>query len=99
MKITAFIVEDISHSIKTLEILLQKYDEIELVGFATNAEEAIEKIKVLKPDVLFMDIKLGKDSGFTVLDQTKGFYKFVLYLFVQIYLPLNFNFSKNELSS
>jgi two-component system LytT family response regulator len=79
MKITAFIVEDISHSIKTLEILLQKYDEIELVGFATNAEEAIEKIKVLKPDVLFMDIKLGKDSGFTVLDQTKGFYKFVIF--------------------
>ncbi len=45
MKIKAFIVEDISHSIKTLEILLQKYDEIELVGFATNAEEAIEKSK------------------------------------------------------
>ena len=79
MKIKAFIVEDISHSIKTLEILLQKYDEIELVGFATNAEEAIEKIKELKPDVLFMDIKLGKDSGFTVLDQTKGFYKFVIF--------------------
>ncbi len=26
-----------------------------------------------------MDIKLGKDSGFTVLDQTKGFYKFVIF--------------------
>lgn len=79
MKIKAFIVEDISHSIKTLEILLQKYNDIELVGFATNAEEAIEKIKELKPDLLFMDIKLGKDSGFTVLDQTKGFYKFVIF--------------------
>ncbi len=79
MKIKTFIVEDISHSIKTLELLLKKYDQVELIGHASNAENAIEQINDLKPNLIFMDIKLGKDSGFNVLDACAGKYEFVIF--------------------
>jgi two-component system LytT family response regulator len=93
MKIRAFIVEDISHSIKTLELLLKKYDQIELLGFATSMEEAIPKIKELSPDLLFMDIKLGKNSGFDVLEQTQGYYEFVIFTTAYSEFALNaFNY-------
>jgi two-component system LytT family response regulator len=46
---------------------------------ASNKEEAIEKIKSLTPDLIFMDIKLGKSNGFDVLDECKSFYKYVIF--------------------
>lgn len=43
----------------------------EVVGFATNGEEAIEKFNELKPDLITMDINMPKMNGIDALIQIK----------------------------
>ena len=43
--------------------LLQSYKDFEIVGEAQDGEEAVEKTKVLKPDVLIIDLSMPKLSG------------------------------------
>jgi DNA-binding NarL/FixJ family response regulator len=43
--------------------MLKAADEIEVVGQAANAAEAIQKAKALKPDVILLDIRLPGVSG------------------------------------
>lgn len=73
------LVEDILPALNTLEILLTDIPNIQIVGSSTNKDDAINKINHYKPDLLFMDINLGKHSGFEVLDACKGNYKFVIF--------------------
>lgn len=48
--------------------LLEKFPEIEIVGEASNGEEAIEKIEELNPDLVFLDIQMPGMTGFEVLE-------------------------------
>jgi len=79
MNITSFIVEDISAASDTLEVLLEEFDEIYNLGTANNADDAIKKIKRIKPDLLFMDVKLGKATAFDILDACTGHYKYIVF--------------------
>ena len=54
-----------------LESFLQDYDELELIGEATDGEEAVQRVNELKPDVLFLDIQMPKGNGFEVIKQLK----------------------------
>jgi two-component system LytT family response regulator len=47
--------------------LLKKQHDIEIAGVATNGLEAVQQISDLKPDVLFLDIKMPELDGFGVL--------------------------------
>ena len=40
-----------------------------MVGEAANADEAIEKIDKLKPDLLFLDIQMPSKNGFELLEE------------------------------
>jgi len=64
----ALIVDDERLARKELTNLLQEYQEIEIVGEAVNAEDAEEKIKSLKPDLLFLDIQMPGKTGFELLE-------------------------------
>lgn len=64
----ALIVDDERLARKELTNLLQDYQEIEIVGEAVNAEDAEEKIKSLKPDLLFLDIQMPGKTGFELLE-------------------------------
>lgn len=64
----ALIVDDERLARKELSNLLQDYQEIEIVGEAVNAEDAEEKIKSLKPDLLFLDIQMPGKTGFELLE-------------------------------
>jgi len=44
-------------------ILLQD-QEISVVGFANNGEEAVRLVSILKPDIVVMDIEMPKMNGF-----------------------------------
>ncbi len=55
-----------------LKNLLAAYPEIEIVGEANNAETAIESIKQLKPDVIFLDIQMPGKNGFELLEEISG---------------------------
>lgn len=48
--------------------LLEKFPDIEIIGEASNGEEAIEKIEELNPDLVFLDIQMPGMTGFEVLE-------------------------------
>jgi two-component system LytT family response regulator len=64
----AIIIDDERLARKELNSLLEDYKEIEIVGEAMNAEEAEEKIKLLNPDLIFLDIQMPGKTGFELLE-------------------------------
>lgn len=50
-----------------LKSLLKDYHEIEIIDEAKNGEEGIEKIKELKPDLIFLDINMPGMNGFEMI--------------------------------
>lgn len=67
--IRAVIVEDEAVSFKLLQkILADNCKDVEVVGYAESSKRAIHLIKVLNPDIIFLDIQMQEESGFTVLE-------------------------------
>ena len=50
-----------------LRLLLEKQDDIEVVGEAGNAKDAIFRARALKPDVILLDVVMPGESGIEVL--------------------------------
>ena len=65
----ALIVEDERLARTELKRLLTPFKEIKVVGEAVNADDALEKIDQLKPDLLFLDIQMPGKSGFELLEE------------------------------
>lgn len=64
----ALIIDDERLARKELTSLLQDYPEIEIIGEAANADEALEQINEHKPDLLFLDIQMPGKTGFELLE-------------------------------
>ncbi len=64
----ALIIDDERLARKELTSLLQDYPEIEIIGEAANADEALEQIIEHKPDLLFLDIQMPGKTGFELLE-------------------------------
>ena len=56
--IRVLLVDDHRLLLQTLQRLLDAQSDIEVVGTANNADEAIERVKETQPDVLLMDIDM-----------------------------------------
>jgi two-component system response regulator NreC len=54
-----------------LHMILENEDDIEIVGEAETAAEALEKVSQLQPDVVLMDIGLPDTSGIQATKQIK----------------------------
>ncbi len=65
----ALIVDDERLARTELKRLLNPFKDIKVVGEAVNADDAIEKIDQLKPDLLFLDIQMPGKSGFELLGE------------------------------
>jgi two-component system, LytTR family, response regulator len=68
----ALLIDDERLARQELKSLLAPYPEIQIVGEANNAETAIESIKLLKPDVIFLDIQMPGKNGFELLEEISG---------------------------
>ncbi len=68
----AIIIDDERLARLELKNLLSTYSEIQIVGEANNAETAVEQIKQLKPDVIFLDIQMPGKNGFELLEEISG---------------------------
>jgi DNA-binding NarL/FixJ family response regulator len=61
--INVLLIEDHDIVRQGIRALLENQPEITVIGEACNGAEAIEKLKVLKPDVLIMDMNMPVMSG------------------------------------
>lgn len=66
------IVDDEPLALARLELLLMRIPRTELVGKALDAEEALERINELRPDLLLLDIKMTGQTGFDLVDKLDG---------------------------
>ena len=63
MSLTCIIVDDEPLAVRLLESFVNKTPDLQLVGSFTDSVEAINVIKELKPDLLFLDIQMPDMSG------------------------------------
>lgn len=68
-----FIVDDEAGAVETiLNLLPVAFPEGKVVGMAHTMADAVHGIRDLEPDIVFLDIQIGDELGFSVLDQTQG---------------------------
>ena len=67
--IKAIAIDDERHCLITLEHHLNKTGEIELVAAIQDSTVAVDKIKELKPEIVFVDIEMPGMNGFEVLSR------------------------------
>ena len=67
--IRVLIVDDEPLARENLQGLLSEDPDLLLVGQCANGIEAVEAIKTLEPDLLFLDVKMPRVNGFEVLKQ------------------------------
>lgn len=65
----ALIVDDERLARKELIKLLEDHPSIEVIGEAVNADEAIQLVNELSPDLLFLDIQMPGKTGFQLLEE------------------------------
>jgi two-component system LytT family response regulator len=68
----SIIVDDELKSRESLQILLHDFCEnVKVVELCQNVAEGIEAINRLKPDVVFLDIQMQRETGFDLLTRLK----------------------------
>ena len=67
MTIRTLLVDDEPLAIQGLELRLQPFADIEIVGRAANGREAIRSIRTEKPDLVFLDVQMPGFDGFSVV--------------------------------
>lgn len=63
----AVIIDDERLARTELKNLLQEHSEIEIIGEAANAREALSLLDDLSPDLIFLDIQMPGKTGFDLL--------------------------------
>jgi DNA-binding NarL/FixJ family response regulator len=71
MRLRLFIVDDSVRFLESASTYLER-EGITVVGVATNSAEALELTEELQPDVTLVDIDLGEESGFDLVERLAG---------------------------
>lgn len=72
MAIRVFLLDDHDVVRSGLRILLDQESDIEVVGEAGTAEEALSRIPPTRPDVAVLDVRLGEGNGIEVCREIKS---------------------------
>ena len=79
MPFTTLLIDDEPAAHYALKELLKKHvDTIQVVGDAFSGKEAISLCEIVRPELLFLDIKMPDMNGFEVLEQL-SFQPFVIF--------------------
>ena len=65
----AILIDDERLARTELRRLLADFPEIEIIDEAANADEALDKIDIHQPDLIFLDINMPGKSGFDLLQE------------------------------
>lgn len=86
MTISVCIVDDNKDIRSALEQIILMAEGYTLTGSFSDAEEALQKIPMVKPHVVLMDINLGEgESGIDCVRQLKPLYPEILFMMCTIY--------------
>lgn len=78
------IADDSEYIIQCLQEILSASGQVEIVGSFTNGTETLEALKVLKPDLAIVDMKMPGLSGLQVLSEIRKVdmtLKFIIFTF------------------
>jgi two-component system LytT family response regulator len=67
--VKSIIIDDERLARVELRRLLTPFKEINIVGEAVNADDALSKISELNPDLIFLDIQMPGKNGFELLEE------------------------------
>jgi two-component system, LytTR family, response regulator len=71
--IRSIIVDDELKSRESLKILLEDFcEDIEVLALCQNVDEGLRAIETHKPDVVFLDIQMQRETGFDLLTRAKA---------------------------
>lgn len=85
MKLKTLIVDDEAPARSELRYMLERVSSVQVVGEATNATEALELIKALNYDLVFIDIQMPGLSGLEVVEAIKELDQVPAIVFVTAY--------------
>lgn len=74
MGIKVFLVEDHEIVRQGIKVLLENSSETEIIGEASNGEEALRKLNHVKPDVLLMDLNMPVMNGIECTKRVKQYF-------------------------
>lgn len=83
-EIKTLLVDDEPLALRGLEIRLEPFNDITIVGQAENGREAIKQIRSQRPDLVFLDIQMPGFNGFEVIRALVGDYMPII-VFVTAY--------------
>ncbi|MES2380638.1 MAG: response regulator [Bacteroidota bacterium] len=63
------IIDDEKLAREGLKNLLKEFTDIEIIGEASNADEGLDLIDKLKPQLIFLDIQMPEKTGFEMLEE------------------------------
>jgi two-component system LytT family response regulator len=71
-KLTAMIVDDEPPARRNLRALLKEVADIDIIKECGNGREAVNQIRALEPDLVFLDVQMPELDGFEVLEHLTG---------------------------
>jgi NarL family two-component system response regulator LiaR len=71
-RIRLLVVDDQNIVRTGVRALLEQVDDIDVIGEASNGEEAVAQAKRLKPDVILMDLMMPKMDGITAIREIQA---------------------------
>ena len=69
MRLRALIVDDEPLALASLRVLLAREPDVELVAECGSGEQAVERVRALRPSLLFLDVQMPELDGFDVLER------------------------------
>lgn len=70
--IRTLIIDDVQLARERLKRCLTDHPDVEIVGECDNGDKALQTIRALSPDLIFLDVQMPALDGFGVLDALKG---------------------------
>lgn len=70
-KIKCLLIDDDNEAIKRLKHLLQKLDDIDIVGLTTNPSFIVDEIITTNSDIVFLAIEMSGKDGFEIIEEVK----------------------------
>jgi DNA-binding NarL/FixJ family response regulator len=71
MTLRLFIVDDNAQFLAAARCVLS-HEGVDVVGVASTAADAVRCTRLLRPDVILVDVDLGEESGFDLAEKLTG---------------------------